>query len=271
MIQLSDTQRVILTAAAQHEMGLARAPKALPAGARNAVFRSLIKNNLLTEINAPREHVGLGWRQDDDGTLIVARITDEGLRAIGIDPNDKTATKYAGHHHRAENTPAASTAPVDAQAVVPQCDNALRQQPAHTAPKRAQRASLRDAATAFLAACDASPAQDVTDNPISRAVDQLRAATASKPRRMPRDPSAPRAPRTGTKQEAVLALLRREEGATIVQIVAATGWQSHTVRGFLAGLKRRQGLSVTVLERIRQVGPGAQGARGSHSVYALEA
>ena len=68
MTKLSDTQRVILSAAAQHEMGLARAPKNLPAAARNAVFRSLIKNNLLTEINAPREHVGFGWRQDDDGT-----------------------------------------------------------------------------------------------------------------------------------------------------------------------------------------------------------
>jgi hypothetical protein len=91
MNKLSDTQRVILSAAAQHEMGLARAPKTLPAAARNAVFRSLIKNNLLTEINAPREHVGLGWRQDEDGTWIVARITDEGLRAIGIDPNEGDA------------------------------------------------------------------------------------------------------------------------------------------------------------------------------------
>ena len=51
------------------------------------MFRSPIKNNLLTGINAPREHVGLGWRQDDDGTWIVARITDEALRATGIDPN----------------------------------------------------------------------------------------------------------------------------------------------------------------------------------------
>jgi len=91
MTKLCDTQRVILSAAAQHEMGLARAPKTLPAAARNAVFRSLIKNNLLTEINAPREHVGLGWRQDEDGTWIVARITDDGLRAIGIDPNEGDA------------------------------------------------------------------------------------------------------------------------------------------------------------------------------------
>ena len=89
MTKLSDTQRVILSAAAQHEMGLACAPKTLPAAARNAVFRSLIKNNLLTEINAPRDFIGLGWRQDDDGAWIVARITDEGLRAIGIDLNER--------------------------------------------------------------------------------------------------------------------------------------------------------------------------------------
>ena len=64
----------ILSAAAQHEMGLATAPKTLPAAARNAVFRSLIKGNMLTEINAPRDYFGLGWSQDDDDTWIVARV-----------------------------------------------------------------------------------------------------------------------------------------------------------------------------------------------------
>ena len=93
---------MVCSAAAQHEMGLARAPKTLPTAARNAVFKSLIKNNLLTEINAPREHVGLGWRQDDDGTWIVARITDEGLRAIGIDPNEDNAVDPPTRHNEAE-------------------------------------------------------------------------------------------------------------------------------------------------------------------------
>jgi hypothetical protein len=66
----------------------------------------------------------------------------------------------------------------------------------------------------------------------------------------------------------VLALLRRDEGATIVQIIDATGWQSHTVRGFLAGLKRK-GITVEVLERIRQVGPNKEGAQGSYSIYRI--
>ena len=78
-------------------------------------------------------------------------------------------------------------------------------------------------------------------------------------------------PRQGTKQDAVLTLLRRPDGATIVQIMVLTGWQQHTVRGFFAGLKKRQGISVTALERVRQVGPGAQGARGSYSVYVVAA
>ena len=41
-------------------------------------------------------------------------------------------------------------------------------------------------------------------------------------------------------------MLRRREGATIAQIVEATAWRPHTVRGFFAGaLKKKLGLAVT--------------------------
>jgi hypothetical protein len=262
MTKLSDSQRVILSAAAQHEMGFARAPKTLPAAARNAVFRSLIKNNLLTEINAPREHVGLGWRQDEDGTSIVARITDDGLRAIGIDPNEDDAQSDA---------PVADTAPTGGEDAAAGDTPAEETENAHGAATPARRASLRDAAAAVLAAWGASPAQDATDNPISRAIEMLRSSVAGKPSRANREPGAPRKPREGTKQEQVLALLRREEGATIAQICEATGWQGHTVRGFFAGLKKRRGIEVQVLERVRQVGPNKEGAKGSFTIYHLPA
>ena len=52
--------------------------------------------------------------------------------------------------------------------------------------------------------------------------------------------------RSGTKQEAVIAMLRAEGGATIEEIVAATNWASHTARGFLSGaLKKKLGLPIT--------------------------
>jgi hypothetical protein len=59
------------------------------------------------------------------------------------------------------------------------------------------------------------------------------------------DTGAPRKTREGTKQEQLIAMLRRKEGATIAQIVEATGWQPHTVRGAFAGaLRKKLGLTV---------------------------
>lgn len=58
--------------------------------------------------------------------------------------------------------------------------------------------------------------------------------------------SKPRTPREGTKQATLIAMLRAPEGATIEEIVAATGWRSHTVRGAMSGaLKKKLGLKVT--------------------------
>jgi len=255
-MKLSDTARVILSEASQHAMLLARAPKTLPAAARNAVFRSLIKNNLLTEITAPRDHVGLGWRQDEDGTWIVARITDEGLRAIGVDPE--------------EVAPAADTASQGAPDAGPQELPAAPAEANHAAPVAPPRASLREAAAAVLAAWDDQANRD-TDmiGALETPLALLRAALAGKPPRALRDPGAPRKPREGTKQEAVLAMLRRPEGATVAQISEAMAWEQHTVRGFFAGLKRK-GITVVAAERIRQVGPNKTGAKGSFTIYRVE-
>ena len=52
--------------------------------------------------------------------------------------------------------------------------------------------------------------------------------------------------RSGTKQEALIAMLRTEGGATIDEIVAALEWQPHTARGAMSGaLKKKLGLTIT--------------------------
>jgi hypothetical protein len=46
--------------------------------------------------------------------------------------------------------------------------------------------------------------------------------------------------RAGTKNAQVVAMLRDRAGTTIAAIMAATGWQQHSVRGFLAGVVRKR-------------------------------
>ena len=61
----------------------------------------------------------------------------------------------------------------------------------------------------------------------------------------PTMPAQAKDSRDGTKHTAVLAMLRRQEGATIEEMVEATGWQAHSVRGFLSGaLKKKAGLDL---------------------------
>ena len=46
--------------------------------------------------------------------------------------------------------------------------------------------------------------------------------------------------RAGTKQSAAIAMLRSSGGTTIESLMKATGWQQHSVRGFLAGVVRKR-------------------------------
>ena len=56
--------------------------------------------------------------------------------------------------------------------------------------------------------------------------------------------------RDGSKKAQVLDLIKRPEGATLKDIMAVTGWQAHSVRGFISGsLTKKMGIKIESLKR----------------------
>lgn len=62
---------------------------------------------------------------------------------------------------------------------------------------------------------------------------------APKPASEPQPDAAAETPKPVTKSALVLALLRREQGATLAELVEATGWLPHTTRAALTGLRKK--------------------------------
>ena len=174
MTQLTDTQALILSAAAQRPEHIALPlPESLRGGAAAKVVGAMIAKGFLQEVDADMRKGEPVWRETGDGHGVTLIATDAGLAAIGIEPED------------------ANPAPADA-----------------------------------------------TDAPFEQPASDTATGAESAPKA--------RTPREGTKQATLIAMLRAPEGATIEEIVAATGWQSHTVRGAMAGaLKKKLGLEVT--------------------------
>ncbi|MGD0498970.1 MAG: DUF3489 domain-containing protein [Bryobacteraceae bacterium] len=52
------------------------------------------------------------------------------------------------------------------------------------------------------------------------------------------------APREGSKGGQILGLLERKSGATLGELMATTGWQRHSVRGWLSTARKRLGLKI---------------------------
>ena len=95
---------------------------------------------------------------------------------------------------------------------------------------------------------------------VASAVASARKAKAkAEPAPYDTDTAKPVAIRAGTKQAQIIAMLQRPEGATIAEMVQATGWLAHTVRGSISGaIKKKLGLPVN-----------AEKVEGRGTVYSL--
>ena len=58
-------------------------------------------------------------------------------------------------------------------------------------------------------------------------------------------PVAPPVP-PASKKDTVIALLQRANGGTLAELMTATGWQAHSVRGFISGTLRKKLLLAVV-------------------------
>jgi predicted ArsR family transcriptional regulator len=58
-------------------------------------------------------------------------------------------------------------------------------------------------------------------------------------------PAAPvAAPKRESKQAIIINLLKREEGATLDELIKATEWKPHSVRGHLSNLRKKRGMPI---------------------------
>jgi hypothetical protein len=176
-IKFTDTQLILMSAAAQREDRCLVASPTLKGGAAHKVASKLISTGLVKEVKAKSGDPI--WRRDDEsGASYALKLTTAGAKAIAVD--DAVALEDAGEEGDA-------LANRD-QAAIP--------------PK--------------LEAKDARLAEGMEPSP-----------------------ACPSAPRDGSKLARVMALLERDHGATIDELIAATGWFAHTTRAALTGLRKR--------------------------------
>jgi Protein of unknown function (DUF3489) len=78
-------------------------------------------------------------------------------------------------------------------------------------------------------------------------IDQMWSAIEALP-----DPEQQSDTKRPSKQDAVIAMLQRPEGATVDEVASAMGWQRHTVRGLFSGtLKKKLGLTLASAQEER--------------------
>jgi hypothetical protein len=109
MTQLSDTQTIILSRAAQNEDRVALPlPENLRGGAAAKVVSTMIAKGLIEEVDADMRKGEPVWRETGDGHGVTLIATNAGLAAIGIEP-EVVNTACAGAADASTDTPMPDT------------------------------------------------------------------------------------------------------------------------------------------------------------------
>jgi len=191
-MKLSDTQLILLSKAALRDDRAVQLPADVEVVAAEKLVSKLTDAGLIEEIES---HGTLPvWRRVDD-TAFTLRITDTGLKAIGVD--ETTATSNAKQPDR----------------------------------KTSVKTKVEVGTKSRRVAKSARPSKP----------SKLKAP--KKPKKVQTTQASTR--RSSTKHDQILNLLRRKSGASLEELQKVSGWQAHSVRGFLSGtVKKKLGLKL---------------------------
>jgi hypothetical protein len=185
-MKLSDTQLIQLSKAAKRDDRAVQLPANIGAAAAEKVVSKLVGAGFIEEIEATGSLPV--WRRVEDEAFSL-RITDAGLKAIGIDE----AASVGRTKRAAQKAPSKSRA-----------DTSLKS---------------RQTAKAASSSKSKKPKKARTVQTLARHGD--------------------------TKHGQILNLLRRKGGASLAEMQKVSGWQPHSVRGFMSGtVKKRLGLKL---------------------------
>lgn len=211
-VRLEDTELIILSVAADRRdhiaLPLAETITASPEQVKRKLLR-LIQLGLLEEIPAKLED-GL-WRKDEDDRHLTLRITSKGFAALGLDGQEEaeaSGSKEKPDGAHARKSPSKSQHPAGATKKAGALSKANHRQSAP--PNSSTRQSTR-----------------------SKTGPGRSAASAAKKR-------SPAAHGSTSKTDRILKLLGHPKGATLDELRKASGWQAHSVRGFLSAVVKKK-------------------------------
>jgi len=209
---LSDTALVILAAAANRPDGsLLPVPASVKArgSARSAVLFHLSRIGLAEEMPVKLE--AESWRRGEEFGFLGMRIAAAGLAALGLEAKgDSDSVTEPARESGGEAEPGTEAREQNSAAGCTDRPEDDSSETSRFTDKGLERITADDLV-------------DDDDDSMGFAVSGVGTASS---RRL-------------TKQDQILALLSREEGASIDALMAATGWLPHTVRAALSGLRKK--------------------------------